>query len=210
MYKNEKLNISIENEQYFKIVEKDSYVELVLETVKKFTIYANSTVYASANSTVYASDNSTVTAYGNSTVYARANSTVWAHEFSCIHQFSINAKITSENHFGAIICQVFKLKKQITVYKKLEGQKIAVLQLEKGQIFQSERHEKCRTDRAIVVMIESIDGKTQYTDGCSIKDSNFKYEVGKTVSAVYDENIEECASGIHFFLTREKAEKFSM
>ena len=210
MYKNEKLNISIENEQYFKIVEKDSYVELVLETVKKFTIYANSTVTAWSNSTVYAHDNSTVTAYDNSTVTACDNSTVTAYEFSCIHQFSINAKIKTENHFGAIIGQVFKLKKGITVYKKLESQKIAVLQLEKGQIFQSEKHKKCRTDRAIVLKIESIDGKTQYTDGYSIKDSNFKYEVGKTVSAKYDEQIEECASGIHFFLTREKAEKFSL
>jgi len=288
-YRNEKLNISIVNGNYFdEIRENDGYVSLIVDGVEKFRIYSNSivraysnsTVKARDNSTVYARDNSTVEAWGNSTVkawgnstveawgnstveawgnstvkawgnstveawgnstvraysnstvkawgnstvrayfnstvYARDNSTVeaWgnstvrAYEFSCVYIKSTTAKIKTDNHFGAIIKQVFKTTKKTIVYKKLQNDRIAVLELEKGQVFQSENHDKCRTDHAKVLRIESLDGKTQFQDGISQRDSNFKYIVGETVSAEYDETIKECSTGIHFFLTREKAERY--
>ena len=44
--------------------------------------------------------------------------------------------------------------------------------------------------------------------GYSIWNDNFKYEVGKVIrpTAEFDERWwEECTSGIHFFMTKEKA-----
>lgn len=272
MYKNEKLNIKIENEQYFDIIEKQNFVELKVDSVIKFIVYHNSkvtaydastvkaysnskvtaydnstvksydnstvipydvsivraydnstviaydvskvyahhnsTVTAYDNSTVYAYHNSTVYSYHNSTVYAYSNSTVTCNEFSICYRKSVRAKITTNNHYGAVIEQVFKAKKKMVVYKKLQDDLICELELVKGQIFQSENHSKCRTDKAKVLKIESIDGTQQYQEGVSQYDKNFIYKVGETVSAQYDENIVECSRGIHFFLSRKGAENY--
>jgi hypothetical protein len=57
--------------------------------------------------------------------------------------------------------------------------------------------------------IENIEKTKQYKTGISNWDSNFIYEVGKTVFIEdYDENIKECSTGIHFFLNRKAAERF--
>jgi hypothetical protein len=170
--------------------------------------YDNSTVEVYNNSKVVAYENSTVEVYNNSTVEAYGNSKVEAKEFSCVFIKSINAKITKQNHFGAIIGQVFETEKDILVYKKLEKNLIATLQLKKGQVFQSENHDKCRTDKALVVSIETVDKSQSFEVGYSQNDNKFEYKVGQVVSAKYDENIRECSTGIHFFLTREKAEAY--
>ena len=67
---------------------------------------------------------------------------------------------------------------------------------------------KCRCSHAQVLEIQCLDG-TRY-DGCanSNHDESFYYEVGKTVyptESFCDDRWEECASGIHFFITREEA-----
>ena len=232
-YENKELNIVIQNSDYFdEIKETEFYVQLLSNGVEKYLVFSNSTVEACHNSTVVAHDNSTVRACHNSTVVAHDNSTVRAYhnstvvahdnstvraygnstveacEFSCVRIKSTNANILTKNHFGAIIKQVFKTSKKTIVYKKLDNNRIAVLELEKGQVFQSENHDKCRTDKAKVLRIESIDGNTQYQDGISQYDDKFKYVVGEIVSSEYDEKIKECSTGIHFFLTREKAERY--
>lgn len=64
---------------------------------------------------------------------------------------------------------------------------------------------KCRASEAEVLKI--IGAKVAY----SKHDADFEYEVGKTVKPrkKWDPNrFEECASGIHFFLTREEAEAY--
>jgi len=94
------------------------------------------------------------------------------------------------------------------VYKKLQDDKIASLLLKKGQLFQSRNHDKCRTSEAVVLSIESIDKKETYQDGFSKYDSSFVYKVGEIIKTDYDKNIQECSSGIHFFLTRESAETY--
>jgi hypothetical protein len=171
--------------------------------------YDNSTVYARDNSKVYAYGKSKVDAYGNSTVCARDNSKVDAYEFACVYINSNEVTINTTNHFGAIIKQVHKLKKDILVYKKLRDEKIATLKLVKGQTFQSQYFDKCRTNRAIVIAISNIDNTEEYQSGVSMCNNNFVYEVGKKVIANrYDENIDECSNGIHFFLTREKAVEY--
>ena len=183
-YNNEKLNIKIENAGYFTIKEYIDYVELYSDDIKMFVIYTNSTVYA------------------------HNNSTVRAYDFSCIYRKSIYAKITVDNPFVKVFEQVFKVPKRMLVYKKLANNLIATLQLERGQIFQSQFQDKCRTDKALVVSIESIDGKVKYEKGFSQNNNSFIYEVGKIVSAKYDEDINECSTGIHFFLSRHSAERY--
>ena len=70
---------------------------------------------------------------------------------------------------------------------------------------------KCRCSKAIVVSITNIDGtesgKTKIASGY---DKNFNYEVGETVTVdnFEDDRWEECAPGIHFFITRKEAEDY--
>jgi uncharacterized protein YjbI with pentapeptide repeats len=67
---------------------------------------------------------------------------------------------------------------------------------------------KCRCDKAEVLSITNLDG-TEILDrpAYSKHDGKFVYEVGKTVSVDdFDDNRwNECAPGIHFFITRQEA-----
>ncbi len=169
--------------------------------------FGSSTVEAHDSSTVMAHDSSSVRAYDSSTVRAFGSSSVVAYNFCCVFVRSGNSKVKPENHFGAIIQQVFKTTKKIIVFKKLQDNLIAELVLSKGQIFQSEKHGKCRTDRGTVLSITDADGK-KYLEGHSTHDHTFVYTVGAVVSAPYDKEVKECSTGIHFFLTREEAERY--
>jgi hypothetical protein len=191
----------------------DAYANSKVVAHDESTVYAynGSRVEAFDTSTVYAYSVSTIHAYDSSIVYAHDGSTVDVYEFSCIYVKSHRVTINTINHFGAIIKQVHKVKKDILVYKKLKDDKIATLKLVKGQTFQSKWFNKCRIDRAFVVSITNIEDTEKYQNGVSEYDKNFIYEVGKEVIAdIYDKNIEECSNGIHFFLTREKAEKYNL
>lgn len=67
---------------------------------------------------------------------------------------------------------------------------------------------KCRCSKAKVLDIQNLDGsKHSVSQVKSDYDSNFIYEVGKTVEVPnFDENRwEGCSSGIHFFMSRELA-----
>ena len=69
---------------------------------------------------------------------------------------------------------------------------------------------KCRASKARVMSIETMDGK-QLDGGIRVfssHDEGFTYMNGVTVEPTepFDENrFEECAPGIHFFITREEA-----
>ena len=69
---------------------------------------------------------------------------------------------------------------------------------------------KCRASAAKVLSISSIDKKTYYKKAFSMYASTFIYEVGKIVKVTdFDENRwNECAPGIHHFLTRKEAEVY--
>lgn len=67
---------------------------------------------------------------------------------------------------------------------------------------------KCRTDKAKVIGIETLDG----LDAClgevySIHNPNFVYKLNKTIKVPdFDENpFHECSTGIHFFCDRNEA-----
>lgn len=68
---------------------------------------------------------------------------------------------------------------------------------------------KCRCSKAITLAVFGGDGKT----ATSIYDKDVIYEVGKETLPVmpFDKNRwNECASGIHFFITRKEAEDFNL
>ena len=70
---------------------------------------------------------------------------------------------------------------------------------------------KCRCDRAVVLGFDRIDGtKAEVGTACSIYDGSFVYETGKTVSVrCFDRcRWKECASGIHFFVSRKDAVEY--
>ena len=70
---------------------------------------------------------------------------------------------------------------------------------------------ECRCDKAKVVAIEKKDGsESRITEVCSSYDKEFIYRVGEVVSVDnFDENRwNECAPGIHFFITREEAARY--
>ena len=70
---------------------------------------------------------------------------------------------------------------------------------------------KCRCDKARVVAIENIDGlESRIKEVSSNYDKEFIYRVGEIVSVKdFDENRwNECAPGIHFFITREEAVRY--
>lgn len=99
------------------------------------------------------------------------------------------------------------MKKKAIVYKKCQY-KIVELELQKGSVVFSINNNKCRTNRAKVISIdgESAKGITIASD----YDSDFIYEVGKTVE-IEDFDLMynvECSTGIHFFWTKEEAEKY--
>lgn len=70
---------------------------------------------------------------------------------------------------------------------------------------------KCRASAAEVIRIENIDGSlADILSVASTYDENFIYEVGKTVEVVdFDtDRWEECAPGIHHFITRQEAVEY--
>ena len=67
---------------------------------------------------------------------------------------------------------------------------------------------KCRCSKAEVIAIYNLDGTEAEERKChSEYDKNFIYEVGKTVEVTdFNENRwNECAKGIHFFISRQEA-----
>lgn len=97
------------------------------------------------------------------------------------------------------------LKESMTGYKKCENGVIVTLEIPVGAIVFSINNSKCRTNVAKVIDIDN--GLTKVA---SCYDSNFIYRKGRIVrvnnfNCQYNE---ECASGIHFFRTREEAKKY--
>lgn len=95
------------------------------------------------------------------------------------------------------------LTQDIIGYKKCDGGIIVTLLIPRGAIVFSINGNKCRTNRAKVISI----------DGADRAYSTYKYMtyyVGDEFN-IYDFNLEyneECAPGIHFFMTRKEAEDY--
>lgn len=91
---------------------------------------------------------------------------------------------------------------------KTASKKIIVLMILADAKRSSATSRKCRCDKAIVLEIQELDGSiSDKTEVTSDYDSNFIYKVGELVSVDnFDENRwQECAPGIHFFMSRQEA-----
>ena len=92
-------------------------------------------------------------------------------------------------------------------FKKASGY-IVVLEIPEDAKRLSATGRKCRCNKAKVLEIQNIDGtKANVTKVASDYDSNFVYEVGKTVSVdnFCEDRWKECSHGIHFFINRQEA-----
>ena len=96
-------------------------------------------------------------------------------------------------------------------YKKAAG-KIVMLEICADAKRSSATSRKCRCSKAKVLSITNLDGsESGLTEVRSYYSKEFVYCVGETVEVPdFDENRwNECAPGIHFFVTREEAVKYS-
>ena len=89
-------------------------------------------------------------------------------------------------------------------YKKASGGKIITLEILVGAKVFSINNSKRRASKVKVI---DMQGETELS---SIHDNDFKYHVGDEIEITnFDENYNvECSTGIHFFLTRDEAEKY--
>lgn len=93
-------------------------------------------------------------------------------------------------------------------YKWCRGSRIVRLRIPEDARRSHAFGRKCRAERAEVLEITGPDG-TQYQDAVSSWGSDFVYRVGETVvpaNGFSESWQEECAGGIHFYLTRIEAE----
>jgi hypothetical protein len=94
-------------------------------------------------------------------------------------------------------------------WKKLVGNRIAQLEIPAEAKRSHAFGRKCRCEFARVLAIYGEDGKPFGGEARSLHDASFLYRVGETVRPTEPFNEdwrEECASGIHFYITREEAE----
>ena len=95
-------------------------------------------------------------------------------------------------------------------YKKAAG-KIVMLEICADAKRSSATSRKCRCSKAKVLSITNLDGSESGLSGIgSDYNKNFIYHIGETVEVPdFDDNRwNECAPGIHFFITREEAVKY--
>lgn len=96
-------------------------------------------------------------------------------------------------------------------YKKCRNNLIVKLEIPADALRSSATTRKCRCSKAKVVSITNLNGsKSEHTEATSKRDSSFVYKVGETVEVPdFDPNrFNECAHGIHFFVTRQEAESY--
>ena len=98
-------------------------------------------------------------------------------------------------------------------FKKVSNNLIVELEITEDALRSSATGRKCRCSKAKVLSITNIDGTNSNTNyAVSLRDPAFVYTVGKTVE-VPDFDINrwnECAPGIHFFITRQEAVDFNI
>jgi hypothetical protein len=95
----------------------------------------------------------------------------------------------------------------LVVYKQLANGSIATLKIPASARRSNATGRKCRAEYAEVLAIQDKEGGAIESD-VSWYDSNFVYRVGETVHPHEwcEDRWQECAGGIHFYLTRYEAE----
>ena len=98
-------------------------------------------------------------------------------------------------------------------FKCVRNNLIVELEITEDALRSSATGRKCRCSKAKVLSITNIDGTESNTNSArSIWDPDFVYTVGETIEVPnFDTNRwNECAPGIHFFITRQEAVDFIM
>ena len=98
-------------------------------------------------------------------------------------------------------------------FKRVRNYLIVELEITEDALRSSATGRKCRCSKAKVLPITNIDGaKSNINSARSLWDPDFVYSVGETIEVPnFDTNRwNECASGIHFFITRQEAVDFIM
>ena len=98
-------------------------------------------------------------------------------------------------------------------FKRVRGDLIVELEITEDSLRSSATGKKCRCSKAKVLSITNIDGTESNTNSArSLWDPDFVYTVGETIEVPnFDTNRwNECAPGIHFFITRKEAVDFIM
>ena len=98
-------------------------------------------------------------------------------------------------------------------FKKAKGGYIVKLKITEDAKRCSASGRKCRCSKALVLSITKTDGTDDgTTEIASSYDKTFIYRVGEIVEvAEFCENRwNECAPGIHFFITRKEAERYNV
>ena len=96
-------------------------------------------------------------------------------------------------------------------FKKVSERYIVKLQISEDALRCSATSRKCRCSKAKVISITNLDGTdADVNEAYSNYDPLFVYRVGDTVSVEnFDPNRwNECAPGIHFFITRQEAVEY--
>ena len=103
-------------------------------------------------------------------------------------------------------------KGMFTAFKKARGY-IIELEIPSDALRSSSTTRKCRCSKAKVVSITNLDGTpSDIKSVASCHDSKFIYNLGETVEVSnFDTNRwNECAPGIHFFITRQEAVVYAL
>lgn len=110
---------------------------------------------------------------------------------------------SAKNIFCPLSCPE---KGEYTGFKKA-NQKIVEIMIPADAKRSSAAGRKCRANKAVVISITTLEGDPAGNEVRSDHDKSFAYRVGETVEVQnFDENRwNECAPGIHHYITREEA-----
>ena len=102
-------------------------------------------------------------------------------------------------------------KGSFIAFKKVKDDYIVELLIPEDARRCSATSNKCRCDKAKVLLITKFDGTSDAVDTVYSKsDDTFVYKIGEIVEVkdFNDNRWNECSTGIHFFITRQEAVKY--
>src|SRR5574344_1747668 len=120
---------------------------------------------------------------------------------------NINEVISFANIANTELCMQCPEEGSFIGFKKAAGGIVKLRVTESAKRY-SATSRKCRCSEAEVLEIQNMDGtRSERTSVCSKYDRNFIYSVGEIVSVpdFDDDRWNECARGIHFFMSRQEA-----
>ena len=135
----------------------------------------------------------------------------WANLSGANLRSAKNLEIVYYNELTAMFAANCPEKGSFTAFKKLQNDIIAELFVPAKASRSSATTRKCRASEAKIIRMWNYKTQEVVTKALSQHDDSFVYETGKTVKPTTPFNEDrwnECASGIHFFITQKEAENY--